>query len=83
MKHHYLLAAIVTLIALFGAVSCSTAERQQIAANATQTALAAGTGYLTGGKAGAAAAATAQELRNLEGWRARTAAKNPVGKVQP
>ena len=83
MKHHYLLAVIVTLIALFGAVSCSTAERQQIAANATQTALAAGTGYLVGGKAGAVAGATAQELRNLEAWQARTAAKNPGKPVAP
>lgn len=68
-------------IALFH-TSCSTAERQQIASNAAQTALAAGTGYLVGGKAGAVAGATAQELRNLEAWRARTAAKNPV-KVNP
>jgi hypothetical protein len=83
MKHHYLLAAIVTLIALFGAVSCSTAERQQLASNATQTVLAAGTGYLVGGKAGAVSGATAQELRNLEGWRTRTAAKNPGKSVTP
>lgn len=82
MKTHRLILAAACILALLSP-SCTTAERQQLAANATQTALAAGTGYLVGGKAGAVAGATAQELRNLEGWRAQTAAKNPGKPVTP
>lgn len=82
MKHHRLILALSLILALMGS-ACTTAERQQLASNATKDALAAGTGYLIGGKAGAVAGATAQELSNLEGWRARTAAKNPVGTVNP
>lgn len=83
MKTHQLILALSLILALFSAVSCTTEQRQQMAANAAKDALAAGTGYLIGGKAGAAAGATAQELRNIEGWQARTAAKNPGKSVQP
>lgn len=76
MKHILLLTTLIL-------TSCTSAERQQIAANATKDALAAGTGFLIGGKAGAVAGASAQELRNLEDWRARTAAKNPGKSVTP
>lgn len=82
MKTHRLILLAACILSLL-CPACTTAERQQLATNATQTSLAAGTGYLVGGKAGAVAGATAQELRNLEGWRARTAAKNPGKAVQP
>lgn len=82
MKTHRLILIVTCILALL-CPACTTSERQQLAANATQTALAAGSGYLIGGKAGAVAGATAQELRNLEAWRARTAAKNPGKAVTP
>lgn len=82
MKTHRLILATACILALLSP-SCTTSERQQLASNATQTVLAAGTGYLVGGKAGAVAGATAQELRNLEGWRTRAAAKNPGKSVTP
>lgn len=83
MKTHRLILALSLILALFGGVSCTTEERRQIASNVAKDGLAAGTGYLIGGKAGAVASATAQELRNLEGWQSKTAAKNPVKAVQP
>lgn len=83
MKNHTLILAASLILALFGGVSCTNADRQQIAANVTKDALAGGAGYLLGGKAGAVAGATAQELRNLNEWRTRTAAKNPVTTVNP
>jgi len=82
MKTHRLILLAACILAMLSP-SCTTAERQQLASNATQTALAAGSGYLIGGKAGAVAGATAQELRNLEAWRARPAAKNPGKSVTP
>jgi hypothetical protein len=80
MKSHSLIFVTASLLSLLGA-SCTETERRTLATNATKDALAAGTGYLAGGKAGAVAGLTVQELANL---RARnTAAKNPVKEVLP
>jgi len=64
------------LISTLALASCTTAERQTVASNAEKDALAAGLGYLGGGKAGALASLTAQERANLKAM--QTAAKNPV-----
>jgi hypothetical protein len=67
--------ATLLLLSILALASCTTAERQTLAANAEKDALAAGVGYLGGGKAGALAGLSVQELANLKAM--RTAAKNP------
>jgi hypothetical protein len=57
-------------IALFIS-SCSAISQQQIEADILKTAAAAGEGFLVGGKAGAIAYGTRQEIKNLHALSAK------------
>ncbi len=71
MKYAALILAALCL------ASCTQDQRQLAAANAVKNGDAFILGYLTGGKAGALAGLTAQEIANIK-ERQKTAAKNPA-----
>ena len=95
MKTYYLAAILVTLYALFGAVSCTNpalkvntpAVQAQVIGDAEKVLLAGGGALLiSGGNTGAAVQAmTAQEIQNIPQLQKvlATAAKQPVEPVTP
>lgn len=81
MKRSLQFALVLACAMLCAALSsCDTPAGQVFTANAMKNLNAAEYGYLTGGKAGAIASLTAQEIANIKD-RQKTAAKNPVNVV--
>ncbi len=80
MKRHLQYIVVITCTMLCAALSaCALTPEQKatISANAIKNGDAFILGYLTGGKAGALAGLTAQEIANIK-ERQKTAAKNPA-----
>lgn len=80
--HFALILSAAFACAALSSCGLTAAQKQQIAANAVKDGDAAALGFLTGGKAGALAGLTAQEIRNIAD-RQKTAAKQTAASVVP